>query len=320
MAGAADIGENQDWYYLDSMGQEFGPFPSETMRDWFTQGFFPIGEELLVRLPTWKNHVPLRMIYSEISDAFRSMPRPNPGACGGGGCPAPPPPAPIDAFGGMPPERRMDEGGMPPLGGPSQQQPFAGYWMMPPSPAPYPASPMGGGYGFPPASGRQSGFMPGPPRPGGYGMHPVLPQGAATGRFEGRIKSFNAKQGFGFIECPEAHAIFGRDVFLHKAQIGDLKVGTQVTYSVEMNKQGMPQARELATLDGYAPGPSPANVLKGGTQTQGRGKGAGGGKGRRGKGGGRGASDDDPGGARPPALQQQQALMGQTGSAAACSM
>merc|ERR1719411_2207928 len=84
------------------------------------------------------------------------------------------------------------------------------------------------------------------------------------GRYRGRIKSFNAKQGFGFIECPEAHTIFGRDVFLHKAQIGDLKVGTQVIYTVEMNKQGMPQARELTTLDGQAPGPSPPNVAKGG--------------------------------------------------------
>lgn len=122
-----------------------------------------------------------------------------------------------------------------------------------------------------------------------------MPQGlgAATGRFEGRIKSFNAKQGFGFIECPEAHAIFGRDVFLHKAQIGDLKVGTQVTYSVEMNKQGMPQARELTTLDGMTPGPSPANVAKGGGPGGGRG-----GKGAGGKGGGRrkGGKGGDDGG------------------------
>ena len=37
--------------------------------------------------------------------------------------------------------------------------------------------------------------------------------------------------------------------------------GREVTYSVEMNKQGMPQARELATLDGLAPGPSKAGFL-----------------------------------------------------------
>merc|ERR1740123_1736402 len=105
---------------------------------------------------------------------------------------------------------------------------------------------------------------------------PLMPQaaggpGVPTGRFQGRIKSFNAKQGFGFIECPEAHTIFGRDVFLHKAQIGDLKIGAEVTYSVEMNKQGMPQARDLATLDGLAPGPSPASIAKGGGGRGGKG-------------------------------------------------
>jgi len=282
MAAPLDIGENPEWFYLDSTGQEFGPFPSETMRDWFTQGFFPIGEELLVRLPSWKHHLPLRMIYNEISDAFRSVPRLNQGA-----------PRLADDMAGA--------AGVP--GGP---QAFAGYWMMPPGgPAPYPAP--GPGYGFPPAAVRPGGGygMPGP-RPG-YGVHPVLPQGlgAATGRFEGRIKSFNAKQGFGFIECPEAHAIFGRDVFLHKAQIGDLKVGTQVTYSVEMNKQGMPQARELTTIDGQAPGPSPANVAKGGGGAMGgrgkagggKGRGDGGGKNRRkGGGGGKGNADGDDGG------------------------
>merc|ERR1719281_670908 len=80
---------------------------------------------------------------------------------------------------------------------------------------------------------------------------------ADAGRFRGRIKSFNARQGFGFIECTEAHGRFGRDVFLHKTQIGDLKVGTEVTFGVEPNKQGMPQARDVCTMDGRTPGPAP---------------------------------------------------------------
>merc|ERR1719277_2173175 len=176
---------------------------------------------------------------------------------------------------------------------------------MPPGPAaPYPGPGMG--YGFPPATVRPGGFMQAPSRPGGYGMHSVLPQGAATGRFEGRIKSFNAKQGFGFIECAEAHAIFGRDVFLHKAQIGDLKVGTQVTYTVEMNKQGMPQARELATLEGHVPGPSLANVAKGGGPgSRGKGGKKKGGRGGGGGGGGKGPPDDDQGRARATEMAQQ---------------
>merc|ERR1740123_2206730 len=129
---------------------------------------------------------------------------------------------------------------------------------------------------------------------------PLMPQaaggpGVPTGRFQGRIKSFNAKQGFGFIECPEAHAVFGRDIFLHKMQIGDLKVHADVAFSVETNKAGMPQARDLTTLDGQKPGPAPASVAKGGTgggtNTGGcGGRGAGGAPGRTGKGGGRGGS------------------------------
>merc|ERR1719217_600685 len=82
--------------------------------------------------------------------------------------------------------------------------------------------------------------------------------------FYGRVKSYNPKQGYGFLECPDARARFGRDVFLHKAQMGELLgrfvgPGTrlepkwltmQVRFSVEINKQGMPQARDVARIDG----------------------------------------------------------------------
>merc|ERR1712060_774564 len=52
-------------------------------------------------------------------------------------------------------------------------------------------------------------------------------------------------KGFGFIECPATYAQYGRDVFLHKAQIGEMKVGTMVSFTYEVNKQGMPQAKEV---------------------------------------------------------------------------
>lgn len=82
----------------------------------------------------------------------------------------------------------------------------------------------------------------------------------------GRIKSYNPKQGYGFLDCPEAHACFGRDVFIHKAQMGELLgrfvgPGTKldpktlkmnVGFSVEINKSGMPQARDVARLDNVA--------------------------------------------------------------------
>jgi len=77
------------------------------------------------------------------------------------------------------------------------------------------------------------------------------------GRYQGRIKTFNSKQGFGFIDCLPASDKFGRDVFVHKAQMGDVPVGGEVTFEVRTNKDGHPQARDVRRLDGSIPGPYP---------------------------------------------------------------
>mmetsp|Transcript_64216 Transcript_64216/g.150766 ORF Transcript_64216/g.150766 Transcript_64216/m.150766 type:complete len:432 (+) Transcript_64216:123-1418(+) len=357
------------WYYLDSVQKEFGPFAQATMREWFTQGFFPNGEELMIRLPHWERHLALKMVWPDVSEAFMGVPR---------------------SFSSGPPQMQMGEvrdsfdpysdlqASMMGTRRPSEEQsPYlpemaqmggCRFWTgshpdasasaalnngllgypvhgiaMPSSASTLPGGTndpgiLAGVGGMPgellegmpnvPRSipqmnslGAMSGGMPGnmvamPTMAGmvpgaqaaspevmaqgcvvdgqfgnyssgfqGQGMilQPMQPTFAnpqmqlvpmsqnATGarantRFRGRIKSFNAKQGFGFIENSEAYAIFGRDVFLHKAQIGNLKVGTEVTYSVEMNKFGMPQARDLATLDGKPPGPPPASVVKGGAK------------------------------------------------------
>lgn len=111
----------------------------------------------------------------------------------------------------------------------------------------------------------------------------------------GRIKSFNPKHGFGFIDCPDARNRFGRDVFIHRAQIGDLEVGQEITFLVEPNKGGMPQAREIRKLDGSKPGPAPKGDRPEKSEKKERGEGKGGddgdgekgGKGRRRRGGGK---------------------------------
>lgn len=382
------------WFYLDSVQKEFGPFPNDMMREWFMQGFFPLGEELLIRLPHWKQHVPLKVVYPEVQDAFLGLP----GLLQGGSPPLAQVPAQVETYApsfdtSVPPYadpglmgRRQVEETLPLYPAPAPAQMGGGYWMMSPGgngsptagahasslggampaggglpahlgglpgsmhggvPGALPGSPMLGGMpgsglvpggggvepGMPPLGGMPltgmqghpsgmpgglpdaahhshmleamlprrgsmpdsfQGCHPGLGAVGGIGQpgllpqqhrplpmqpqqhqqpcasthHPSLPQGLANERFRGRIKSFNAKQGFGFIENPDAYAIFGRDVFLHKAQIGNLKVGTEVTYGVDMNKQGMPQARDLVTLDGQAPGPPPPNVAKGGGKTK----------------------------------------------------
>lgn len=141
--------------------------------------------------------------------------------------------------------------------------------MTQPTAGAYPFGPLGGYPGYP---GGYPGMMGGPmagkgmpmqqtplatwaPQFNPYGAAPAVqearPSGPPSdGRYRGKIKSFNSEKGFGFIESADAHAAFGRDVFLHKAHVGNRSVGADVTFTVETNKQGMPQARDLASIGG----------------------------------------------------------------------
>lgn len=138
---------------------------------------------------------------------------------------------------------------------------------------------MPGGFGFPPMM---------PQWPGAYPMPPYMIEGSTalpggSARYQGRIKSFNPEKGFGFIACDETHAQFNRDVFLHKAQFGDMSVGTEVTFLVETNNKGMPQAKDLAVFGGPGTAPTSSGKAGGGKGKGGRGKGGRG----QGKGGGK---------------------------------
>eukprot|EP00451_Oxyrrhis_marina_P034304 CAMPEP_0204363996 /NCGR_PEP_ID=MMETSP0469-20131031/40790_1 /ASSEMBLY_ACC=CAM_ASM_000384 /TAXON_ID=2969 /ORGANISM="Oxyrrhis marina" /LENGTH=190 /DNA_ID=CAMNT_0051352819 /DNA_START=11 /DNA_END=583 /DNA_ORIENTATION=- len=75
-----------------------------------------------------------------------------------------------------------------------------------------------------------------------------------TDRFQGTIKSFQMQKGFGFIACDALHHRFGRDVFLHKDQLGGLPVGCKVTFRAKLNRQQQPQAMDVTrddTQDGH---------------------------------------------------------------------
>jgi len=125
---------------------------------------------------------------------------------------------------------------------------------------------------------------------------------AASSKLQGRIKSFNKEKGFGFIECLQTFQQYNRDVFLHKAQIGDMQVGAFVSFTCEANKQGMPQAKDVQSLGAVPPhvqqqllGASKGGAKgKGGGKDgkgkagDGKGKGRGRGEGGKGKGGGEG--------------------------------
>merc|ERR1712232_871644 len=103
-------------------------------------------------------------------------------------------------------------------------------------------------------------------------MSPMMSWAAAGFGLPGKIKSYNADKGFGFIECPYTFAQYNRDVFLHKAQIGSLKVGQTVTFKCEVNKQGMPQAKDVVAA--VAP-PNMEQVMKGAGKGKEKGKGKG---------------------------------------------
>lgn len=151
---------------------------------------------------------------------------------------------------------------------------------------------MAGGYpgygypfgGFPQMYNPYAAAYGGYPGYGGAAAPAAPPAQGGSDRFQGRIKSFNAEKGYGFVESAQATQVYGRDVFLHKAHIGTFSIGAFVTFAVEMNKQGMPQARDLIGSDGVA--------AKGGGKGKGKGKGDGKGKEKKTKGKGKGEKKD----------------------------
>jgi len=66
--------------------------------------------------------------------------------------------------------------------------------------------------------------------------------------FIGRVKTYNPSKGFGFIECAQTFAKHSRDVFLHKEQAVDLRIGDHVSFEVELNQRKQPQARNVQVL------------------------------------------------------------------------
>lgn len=79
-AAAASIGDmgrryrDLPWLYLDSVGQEYGPVPGWAMREWLTEGRFPVGGALRVRLPEWEKHLPLLRLFPDLASAFNMPP------------------------------------------------------------------------------------------------------------------------------------------------------------------------------------------------------------------------------------------------------
>lgn len=101
-------------------------------------------------------------------------------------------------------------------------------------------------------------------------------------RETGKIKSYFEDKGYGFIECPRVQQQFGRDLFVHKAQLNGFKVGDEVTMSVTLNQAGQPQARDLESATGQPAGGKGKG--KGKDKGKGKEKGEGKAKGEKGEG------------------------------------
>lgn len=61
--------------------------------------------------------------------------------------------------------------------------------------------------------------------------------------YVGTLKSYNSRNGYGFIDCPQAKRDWGADVFVHKNSVPNpWNVGQFVEFSVVTNNKGQPQA------------------------------------------------------------------------------
>mmetsp|Transcript_67018 Transcript_67018/g.218172 ORF Transcript_67018/g.218172 Transcript_67018/m.218172 type:complete len:399 (+) Transcript_67018:73-1269(+) len=191
--------EALEWHYLDRSGQEFGPFNTSKMRAWFSAGYFPIREKLLIRLTAWRKHATIQELWpdgepfvgqhKEPGPSDGSAPSPAqssaPAALGGGG-----------GGGALPPPGHEYSGGYPGYGGAICGAPPAPAWGYPPAgygyggPAPgYPPPPGPYGYGGPPMMGYPPNPFGAPPMP--YGMPPLGPGYGqyGYGRQESRSRS-----------------------------------------------------------------------------------------------------------------------------------
>merc|ERR1719167_421493 len=89
--------------------------------------------------------------------------------------------------------------------------------------------------------------------------HAELVLGITDRRFEGTIRSFSDKEGYGFLRCADfeqawlAKGLPKNDVFLHRNQKGPFDQGDFVSFAVFLNFRGKPQATDLRVASGKPP-------------------------------------------------------------------
>ncbi|CAE7474318.1 ODA2, partial [Symbiodinium pilosum] len=72
--------------------------------------------------------------------------------------------------------------------------------------------------------------------------------------YVGTLKSFNTRNGYGFLECRQAKADWGVDVFIHKNNVQTpWFLGQPVEFAVQVNTRGQPQAYDCNWLPRLPP-------------------------------------------------------------------
>eukprot|EP00929_Paragymnodinium_shiwhaense_P116895 TRINITY_DN868_c0_g4_i1.p1 TRINITY_DN868_c0_g4~~TRINITY_DN868_c0_g4_i1.p1 ORF type:complete len:148 (-),score=58.17 TRINITY_DN868_c0_g4_i1:177-620(-) len=101
---------------------------------------------------------------------------------------------------------------------------------------------MGGGKGF---GGK--GFGGKPMRgPGSWGKYVLDEAGGVLGEYVGTIKSFSARTGYGFIECPDLKAMGYQDAFMHGDIKKDFNSGDTVKFTAFLTGKGQLQCKDLS--------------------------------------------------------------------------
>merc|ERR1719482_1526912 len=95
--------------------------------------------------------------------------------------------------------------------------------------------------------------------PGGYGSGGPFNGHDPARVFTGVVTKWMDEEGFGFISCMESRRVYRKDVFLHKAQIGqeadlykqrtkvDISRGDMIKFTVEIQR-GQPRAKDVEII------------------------------------------------------------------------
>jgi len=79
----------------------------------------------------------------------------------------------------------------------------------------------------------------------------------------GRLKSFNTRTGYGFIECAQSYKDYGADVFIHKnSMINPWEIGQPIEFAVVCNGKGQPQATDVNWLPRMPTAQNPSSVTR----------------------------------------------------------